>query len=153
MSNKAITSLQDLQSYAQGQIVELPPFGEGQPFVARLGRPSILELVKNGSIPNSLLTTANKLFVNNQMDVNENNMLSDVFKVIESLCQATFLEPTYDQIKGAGVSLTDEQMMFVFYYTQKGIQALESFRIQQANTGTTGAGSKVPHKAIGTAGH
>ena len=34
----------------------------------------------------------------------------------------------YDDLKEAGVKLTDEQMMFVFNYTQNGVEALESFR-------------------------
>ncbi len=37
-TNLQITSLADLQAYAKGQIVMLPPFAEGQPFVARLGK-------------------------------------------------------------------------------------------------------------------
>ena len=28
------------------------------------------------------------------------------------------------------MELTDEQMMFIFQYTQKGVQALDSFRVQ-----------------------
>lgn len=144
MADLKLTSLQDLQTYAKGHIVELPPFGEGQPFVARLGRPSILELAKSGSIPNSLLTTANKLFVNNSMDTEKESLLSDTFKVLESLCKATFLEPTYDQIKECGLSLTDDQMMFIFYYTQKGVKALESFRKQSGDSGSAGDSAKVP---------
>ena len=137
-NNLKITSLQDLQKYAQGQIVALPPFGEGQPFVARLGRPSVLELVKRGAIPNALLTTANKLFVNNSMDVKQESLMSDVFQVMDALCEASFLEPTYAEIKATGLQLTDEQMMFVFYYTQKGVEALKSFRIESKDTGTAG---------------
>ena len=127
---KKVTSIIDLQKYAKGQLVELPPFAEGQPFVARLVRPSLLELVKNGGIPNSLLATANELFVDGKMDKDDESMMGEVFAVIESLCKATFTEPTYDEIIQAGVHLTDEQLMFIFSYTQKGIQALDSFRTQ-----------------------
>lgn len=127
-TNLQITSLTDLQAYAKGQIVMLPAFAEGQPFVARLGRPSMLELAKNGSIPNGLLSTANELFADGKMDKDNEGMLSEVFSIMEALCEATFLEPTYAQIKESGVQLTDEQMMFVFSYTQKGIRSLEPFR-------------------------
>ena len=54
-----ITSLTALEQYAQGQIVELPGFGDGQPFVARLRRPSLMVLIKSGKVPNALLATAN----------------------------------------------------------------------------------------------
>ena len=41
-----ITSLADLQSYAAGTVVRFPDFAEGQPFVARVRRPSMLVLAK-----------------------------------------------------------------------------------------------------------
>lgn len=59
-TNHQPTSIQDLISYSQGQIVKLPDFSEGQPFYARLRRPSMLSLMSNGKIPNSLVITANR---------------------------------------------------------------------------------------------
>ena len=56
-----ITSLSDLQTYAAGTIVRFPDFAEGQPFVARVRRPSMLVLAKQGKIPNTLLTAAGEL--------------------------------------------------------------------------------------------
>ena len=53
-----ITTLADLQSYAAGTIVRFPDFAEGQPFVARVRRPSMLVLAKQGKIPNTLLAAA-----------------------------------------------------------------------------------------------
>ncbi len=123
-----VTTLEELKQYAQGQIVELPPFADGQPFIARLGRPSMLELAKSGSIPNALLSTAGDLFTGSRMNTKKDNAMSEIFQVIETMCRATFLEPKYDDIKAAGVNLTDEQMLFVFNYTQKGVESLKSFR-------------------------
>lgn len=57
-----VTTIDDLRRYAKGSLVKLPSFAAGQPFVARLKRPSMMELVKNGEIPNELLTRANELF-------------------------------------------------------------------------------------------
>ena len=75
-----ITSLRTLQGYAEGQVVELPPFGEGQPFVARICRPSMLVLAKSGKIPNSLLETANSLFVDGKPNTKKDlTALSSVY--------------------------------------------------------------------------
>lgn len=125
-----VTSLSQLKEYSKGQLVELPSFAEGQPFYARLIRPSMLELVKTGRIPNALLTTANELFKSGgaAVDVDDNESLPAIFGVMETLCEATFLEPTYDEIKESGIKLTDDQLMFVFNYTQVGVKALDSFR-------------------------
>ena len=123
-----ITSFEDLQNYAQGQVVTLPPFAEGQPFVARLRRPSMMALVKSGKIPNTLLKTANSLFLKSSVDDKDDGALDSLWGVLDTLCEAALLEPTYAQVKEAGLSLTDDQMMFIFNYTQQGVKALESFR-------------------------
>lgn len=131
MSELKITSFEDLKSYAAGDVVELPPFAQGRPFVARLTRPSMMELVKQGKIPNRLLKSANELFSNGiagAFDEDKTDALSQLFEVIDVICAASFVEPTYQQIKDSGVKLTDEQLMFIFNYSQAGVKALESFR-------------------------
>lgn len=123
-----ITSLDQLRQYSQGQIVELPAFAEGQPFVARIKRPSMMALAKANKIPNSLLSTANDLFSGAGVNKKKNDALKEVFQVLDVICEACFLEPTYSDMKEAGVELTDEQYMFIFNYSQRGVRALESFR-------------------------
>lgn len=123
-----VTSLKELQSYAKGSLVELPPFAEGQPFVARLRRPSMLVLVKTGKIPNRLLTTANKLFLEKGISEKDQKFLPEMFEVFDTIIESSFVEPTYNEIKESGIELTDDQRMFVFSYTQQGVKALERFR-------------------------
>ena len=124
-----ITSFADLEKYSKGQLVELPAFAEGQPFVARIKRPSMLALIKSGKIPNSLLKTAGELFAEGLPDVKEDDqVMSKVFDVFDYVAEACLVEPTYQQIKEAGMELSDDQYMFIFNYTQRGVKALESFR-------------------------
>lgn len=126
-----VTSLEQLKQYANGNIVRLPDFAEGQPFVARLKRPSILGMAKQGKIPNSLLVKTNELFVQSgSLDTEENSMMQEIYDVIDLIASETFVEPTYDEIKSTGIQLTDEQMMFIFNYSQQGVKALESFRTE-----------------------
>jgi hypothetical protein len=131
--NIQITSIEQLKKYSLGQVVELPDFGDGQPFVARLKRPSMLNLIKAGRIPNELLSSANSLFEKGPAGMMSSNRLDDnatqkMFDIIDILCEASFVEPTYNDLKNAGIELTDEQYMFVFDYTQNGVKALDSFR-------------------------
>ena len=126
-----VTSLEQLKQYANGNIVRLPDFAEGQPFVAKLKRPSILGMAKQGKIPNSLLVKTNELFVQSgSLDTEENSMMQEIYDVIDLIAEETFVEPTYDEIKSTGIELTDEQMMFIFNYSQQGVKALESFRTE-----------------------
>lgn len=126
----AITSIEELKQYAQGEIVELPPFAPTQPFVAKLKRPSLLAMAKNGKIPNELLVKTNELFMNDGTAVNasDDNMLKEIFSVIDTIAGEVFVQPTYREIKKAGIQLTDEQMLFIFNYTQTGVKNLENFR-------------------------
>lgn len=127
-----VTSIADLQSYAKGAIVELPPFADGQPFVARLRRPSMLALVKSGKIPNELLQVANELFMGKPGGKREEKFdpgtMTRMFDVFDIMCEASFVEPTYKQLQDAGIELTDDQYTFIFNYSQAGIKALKSFR-------------------------
>lgn len=126
----SITTLADLQSYAAGTIVRFPDFAEGQPFVARVRRPSMLVLAKQGKIPNTLLTAAGELFSKggSGMDIDNDNMLSDIYGICEVIARASLIQPTYDEIQQAGMELSDNQIMAIFNYTQNGVKALESFR-------------------------
>lgn len=129
-SGQQVTSIADLKSYAQGQIVELPPFAEGMPFVAQLRRPSMLFLAKTGQIPNTLLAKAGQLFNGGgaSLDSDDTNMLSDVYDIAMVVIKASLVSPTIDEIHDAGLELSDDQIMAIFNYTQGGIKALEQFR-------------------------
>ncbi len=125
-----VTSINDLVEYNRGSVVQLPSFGAGQPFNARIRRPSMLALVKNGKIPNSLLNAAGELFQGGMstFDADNTQSMDNLFSILDTLCEASFVEPTYQQLKDAGIELTDEQYMFIFAYSQQGVKALESFR-------------------------
>lgn len=131
-----VTSLTKLKEYSAGQVVELPPFAEGMPFIARLRRPSLLALCKSGRIPNSLLSTANSLFTGRPTEkkaAKADTQMREYFEVFDAICEAAFVEPTWDELKQNNIQLTDDQYTYIFNYTQNGVKALESFRIEQTN--------------------
>lgn len=128
------TSIAQIATYKNGTVVQLPSFGDGQPFVARMVRPSLLVLVKSGKIPNSLLNQATSLFANGTAALNTGGKnatnVSELFDVIDVIVEAALLEPTLAEIRSVGMELTDDQLMAIFSYTQRGIKALESFRTE-----------------------
>lgn len=125
-----VTTIDEMREYAKGTLVELPPFAEGQPFVARLRRPSILALAKAGKIPNQLLSKAGKLFNAGAagLDTDDENMLTDVYDIAMTIVKAALVSPTVEEIADAGLELSDNQIMAIFSYTQTGVEALKSFR-------------------------
>jgi hypothetical protein len=128
-----ITSLDELKAYSQGAVVELPPFAEDMPFVAKIRRPSMLVLAKSGKIPNELLKSANELFYGNTKTsaIEEPDSMKNLMGIFDTICEACFVEPTWNQLKEAGIELTDEQYTFIFNYTQNGVKSLKSFRKEQ----------------------
>lgn len=133
MTNRnVVTDINQLKAYMKGKTVKLPDFAEGQEFYARLKRPSLLSMIKEGKIPNTLMKSANDLFVSGSgaMVENQDNegKMKEIFDVIDVLCEATFVAPSYKEMKENGIVLTDEQYMFIFAYTQEGTKALENFR-------------------------
>lgn len=127
-----VTKLSDIEEYKNGVIVELPPFGEGQPFVARLTRPSMLQLVKTGKIPNSLIDQATSLFAKGAGALDGQGKgrtnANELFDVIDTIVESALQEPTLAEIRSVGMELSDDQLMAIFSYTQKGVKALEAFR-------------------------
>ena len=125
-----LTSATDLQKYAAGVVVRLPDFAEGQPFVARIRRPSMLVLAKTGRIPNTLLTAAGELFAKGGggLDADNEKMLSDMYDIMSIICESALIQPSMKEIKEIGLELSDEQMMAIFNYSQTGVKALETFR-------------------------
>lgn len=148
MDEMTVTTIDQLKEYGKGQIVRLPDFAEDQPFVVRLKRPAMLALAKAGKIPNSLLTTANGLFAGNKDLYQSEEALKDIFTVIDVICEACFVEPTYVQLKGAGIELTDEQLLAVFNYTQRGLKALEPFRSKPEYNQPTNNDTEVPKNPV-----
>ena len=148
-----VTSIEQLLEYQKGQFVQLPDFAEGMPFYARLKRPSLLALVKSGKIPNQLVLTANRLFNGKGMDEKKETAMSDVLDILDALCESTFVEPNYKDMKEAGVELTDEQLMAVFNYTQEGVKALEPFRRKPASDGSDVNVPEVQGSPVGAVEH
>lgn len=127
--DKKITSVADITRYAEGRVCELPGFAPDQPFVARLRRPSLLALVKNGKIPNPLLKSVTALFESGKKEfAQDEKSLSDIYDLCDIFAQAALIEPTYDEIKAAGLQLTDDQLMYIFKFSQAGNIEADNFR-------------------------
>lgn len=145
MGDLKVTSLDQLRYYAEGVPVRLPDTAEGQPLVIAMRRPSLLDMINRGAIPNPLVNTATSLFTKggDGIDAENPQVIKDLIQLLEVFCEASFVNPTYSQIKEAGLQLTDEQLMFVFNYIQVGNKALERFRSQPENSVNNGNGTKV----------
>jgi hypothetical protein len=118
------TNFDDLQKvrseFKDGEVVELPAFDSGQPFVAKLKRLSLLELCKSDVLPNQLLGSVQELY--------EGKQRADLKKYAQTLdiiCEQVLVDPKWEDIKDI---LTDTQKVAIFTYSQHGVAGLLPFR-------------------------
>lgn len=129
-----VTNFETLTKYSSGVVMELSPFSESQPFVARLKRPDLIDVVVN-EMPNELLSTAHKLFNPEEQKKEEVKDYRKDFeateeykKVLENIAKATLVEPSFEEIERAGMKLSMVQLMDIYNYVNTGVEKLKFFR-------------------------
>lgn len=147
-----VTSIEDLRGYELTSVVQLPDFAPGKPFVARLRKPSMLELVTSGQIPNALLATAVDLFQKNKSVEeeirNDPAALTKFGGVLDAYVNASLVEPSLKDLKSLGIVLSDEQRMAIFAFATEEVNALVPFREKQANPKGAKHGKSVQRKTV-----
>lgn len=132
-----VTDATKISEYAGGALVELPPFAEGQEFVAKVRRPSLMEMVANGTFSNPLMQTVNVLFNETEGEsrdyYKDPENMKNMYNVLHSIAGQMLVEPTLEELERSGLSLTDEQLMFLYMYQQRGVNTLNSFRLFKKN--------------------
>lgn len=125
-----ITSIEELKQIAEASEVELPGFTSDSSFKARLKRPSITTMVSSGNIPNPLLSAAQELFKkgNKRLEEAEGEEFKEMCELLVTVAKAALVSPTYAEIEEAGLSLTDQQITYIFMYVQSGFDTLKFFR-------------------------
>lgn len=135
-----VTSLEQLKNIKLNDVVELPSFDDGTPFIAELKKPNMMMLMANGSIPNNLLNIAMDIFKDNKTKEVVDKALNNAkdFQVLTNLlvvlAEACLVKPSYKQLKDLGIELNENQLSAILTYSQGGLKALETFRIKQTNT-------------------
>lgn len=121
-----VTSLESIKEQLADKVVQLPGFTpEGEPFNARLHRLSLLELAESGSIPNELIGAVSQLYAKGAAGIEG---IQQTAKAFHFIAGKSLVEPSYQQLKEAGLSLTDGQLLSIYLYSVGGVESLKSFR-------------------------
>ena len=121
------------------QEIVLPGWDAAEPFVCKARRPSVFNMASTGHIPNPLMGAVQKMFSGAAREV-EAVPLDQQAKVMIQLAKYALVEPAYDEIEAAGLTLTDEQLMNIYAFALGGARVLEPFRaLLRSGAGEHGA--------------
>lgn len=120
-----ITGIEELKQRTAPQVVELPGFGDGRPFFARMRRVTILEMAQAGEIPNELLGTVHKLYAEG---LSEKIDLCKMAETLRFFAARSLVEPTLKELDENGIKLTDQQLSAIYVYSVRGEESLARFR-------------------------
>lgn len=129
----AVVSIDELKKkYAQE--VELPGFDGTEAITVLLKRPSLMEMAASGKIRNDLLGAVAELFNEGITQVDSGKKFKELSDAMVEVAKAALVSPTYKEITDAGMSLTDQQLIFIHSFVNTGVDRLASFR-EKAGSG------------------
>jgi hypothetical protein len=131
-----VTSLEQLKLMAECDVLELPRFKPDMPFIVKAKRPSLLELIRQGKVPNKLLSAAEELFYGKQ--ASRGVELDQLASVMNIMAESALVEPSMEDLNSVELKLTDEQLIYLFNYSQKGLNAIQPFSTKSEDNVNTG---------------
>lgn len=122
LSNEKLTEL------AKGTEIELPGFTAGETISVRLRRPSLMLLAAEGKIPNALLASVEDLFEKGEKSPVPLKERGEIFRIV---AMASLVSPSWEELQSAGLNLTDLQLLYIYNFSQTGVDTLRRFREKQ----------------------
>lgn len=137
----AFLSGEKLTELAQGTEIELPGFAAEETISVRLRRPSLMLLAAEGKIPNTLLASVEDLFEKGDKNTVSFKERAEIFRIVAI---ASLVSPSWEELQNAGVNLTDLQLLYIYNFSQTGVDTLRRFREKQRTEKLSGHGKDVP---------
>nr|DAZ16880.1 MAG TPA: hypothetical protein [Caudoviricetes sp.] len=137
----AFLSGEKLTELAQGTEIELPGFAAEETISVRLRRPSLMLLAAEGKIPNTLLASVEDLFEKGDKNTVSFKERAEIFRIV---AMASLVSPSWEELQNAGVNLTDLQLLYIYNFSQTGVDTLRRFREKQRTEKLSGHGKDVP---------
>lgn len=137
----AFLSGEKLAELAKGTEIELPGFAAEETISVRLRRPSLMLLASEGKIPNSLLASVEELFEKGDKNTVPFKERGEIFRIV---AMASLVSPSWKELQSAGVNLTDLQLLYIYNFSQTGVDTLRRFREKQRAEELSGHGKDIP---------
>lgn len=121
-----ILSMEELREMAT-PIIKIPNFDNTGTINVRVQRPRLMEMAKQGTIPNHLLGIAAEMVggKKDEKKLSNKEILKQSALMMELYSNACLVEPKYSEFKDI---MTDEQGDAIFAYAMGEVSELDSFR-------------------------
>ncbi len=122
-----MTDIQEAARRYGARTYALPGWGPEGDFVCRLRRPGLVNMAEAaGFVPNPLLAAVEELFFPSGRQV---KLPPDQqAKALHAIARYALVEPTLDELKQAGLELSDDQYLAIYAFALKGAEGLSRFR-------------------------
>lgn len=112
---------------AEPEILELPGWKKDSVIRVKAKRPSFYALLAEGAVPNPLIDEMNKLFILHDRSGAKDNPKAYA-DTLAAIARLSLVEPTWDELTAAGVTLTSDQLTEISLFATEGMDWLLSFR-------------------------
>lgn len=135
-----VTSFEEMQAIAQGEVVEFAGFVTGKPFKCRVRRISIEDFIMGDNVPNRLMDRVGEIF-DTAIAIDEGEIkkptkkqLKDVEDLEDSILKVIMIEPKFEEVEKAGLKLSSAQRAQILDYGFGEVDKYSDFRSEQENT-------------------
>lgn len=162
MKFKALTVDDIKKSIDSGYQVEITGFRADEDpedtFPCVLKKIDLLAWLINGKVPNELSAAVEDLFnvsKAKKKTVEEYNDIENIregYKLNEWIARESMVEPKFDDLKDAGIYLSQEQLLDIYIFQMHGVNALKQFRDLNKNADFNSRVEALLEEAVGTPG-
>lgn len=162
MEFKALSVDDIKKSLDSGYQVEITGFRADEDpedsFPCVLKKIDLLAWLINGKVPNELTTAVEDLFNLSKAkkktveEYNDIDQIREGYKLNEWIARESMVEPKFDDLKDAGVYLSQQQLLDIYVFQMNGVNALKQFRDLNKNAQFNDRIEAILEEAVGAPG-
>lgn len=162
MAFKALNVDDIKKSIESGYEVEITGFRADEDpedsFPCVLKKIDILAWLINGKVPNELTAAVEDLFNLSKAkkktveEYNDIDQIREGYKLNEWIARESMVEPKFDDLKDAGIFLSQQQLLDIYVFQMNGVNALKQFRDLNKNAQFNDRVEALLEEAVGTPG-
>lgn len=122
-----IIRMEEILAAAAPKEVEISGWNPEERVRVKLKKPSMVNMISNGRVPNPLLGTVSRLLQGDPVELKKADE-AETAVAVRHVVKEALISPSLDELNAAGVELTDDQYMEIYAWVLGGVAGLDRFR-------------------------